>query len=153
MKSSSRLHFQVANDAERPQCDSATAMRPRCVGDAAAMQTRSQHSLICDPIELKNTARSRKIQARYRRDTGKITKKISFIDVFYHQIRNGIQGCTTRAPPLSRGGRVRYGDQTIATICQPDALTTRPRQTGYRQIHTYVYLFVFQSRYIIIHST
>ncbi len=28
----------------------------------------------------------------------------SFIDVFYHQIPNGIQGCTTRAPPLSRGG-------------------------------------------------
>ena len=27
----------------------------------------------------------------------------SFIDVFYHQIRNGIQSCTTRAPPLSRG--------------------------------------------------
>ena len=24
----------------------------------------------------------------------------SFIDVFYHQIRNGIQGYTTRAPPL-----------------------------------------------------
>ena len=50
MKSSSRLHF--ANDAERPQCDSATtmrarcdrdatSMRPRCVGDAAAMRTRS----------------------------------------------------------------------------------------------------------------
>ncbi len=27
----------------------------------------------------------------------------SFIDVFYHQIRNGIQGYTARAPPLSRG--------------------------------------------------
>jgi hypothetical protein len=38
----------------------------------------------------------------------------SFIDVFYHQIRNGIQGCTTRAPPLSRGGRGRTGNQTIA---------------------------------------
>ncbi len=31
-------------------------------------------------------------------------KKKSFIDVFYHQIRNGIQGCTTRAPPfIARG--------------------------------------------------
>ncbi len=39
----------------------------------------------------------------------------SFIDVFYHQIRNGIQGCTTRAPPLSRGGTGRTGDQTIAS--------------------------------------
>ena len=39
----------------------------------------------------------------------------SFIDVFYHQVRNGIQGHTTRAPPLSRGGRVRTGDQTIAS--------------------------------------
>ena len=26
----------------------------------------------------------------------------SFYYVFYHQIRNGIQGCTARAPPLSR---------------------------------------------------
>jgi hypothetical protein len=41
--------------------------------------------------------------------------KKSFIDVFYHQIRNGIQGCTARAPPLSRGGRGRTGDQTIAS--------------------------------------
>jgi hypothetical protein len=41
----------------------------------------------------------------------------SFIDVFYHQIRNGIQGCTTRAPPyIARGpGRGRTGDQTIAS--------------------------------------
>jgi hypothetical protein len=39
----------------------------------------------------------------------------SFIDVFYHQIRNGIQGCTTRAPPLSRGGRGRTGNHTIAS--------------------------------------
>ncbi len=39
----------------------------------------------------------------------------SFIDVFYHQIRNGIQGYTTRAPPLSCGGRGRTGDQTIAS--------------------------------------
>jgi hypothetical protein len=42
-------------------------------------------------------------------------KKKSFIDVFYHQIRNGIQGYTTRAPPLSRGSRGRTGDQTIAS--------------------------------------
>jgi hypothetical protein len=41
--------------------------------------------------------------------------KKSFIDVFYHQIRNSIQGYTTRAPPLSRGGRARTGDQTIAS--------------------------------------
>ena len=39
----------------------------------------------------------------------------SFIDVFYHQIRNGIQGYTTRAPPFSRGGRVWTGDQTISS--------------------------------------
>ena len=39
----------------------------------------------------------------------------SFIDVFYHQILNGIQGCTTRAPPLSHGGKVRTGDQTMAS--------------------------------------
>ena len=39
----------------------------------------------------------------------------SFIDVFYHQIRNGIQGYTTRAPPLSSGGRARTGDQTISS--------------------------------------
>jgi hypothetical protein len=32
------------------------------------------------------------------------TKKKSFIDVFYHQIRNGIQGYTARAPPLSGVG-------------------------------------------------
>ena len=31
-------------------------------------------------------------------------EKKSFVDLFYHQIRNGIQGCTTRSPPLSRGG-------------------------------------------------
>ncbi len=43
------------------------------------------------------------------------TRQKSFIDVFYHQIRNGIQGCTTRAPPLSRGGRGRTGDQTMAS--------------------------------------
>ena len=40
----------------------------------------------------------------------------SFIDVFYHQIQNGIQGYTTRAPPLSRGGRVQTGDQTISSL-------------------------------------
>jgi hypothetical protein len=34
---------------------------------------------------------------------GYICKK-SFIDVFYHQIRNGIQGYTARALPLSRVG-------------------------------------------------
>jgi hypothetical protein len=39
----------------------------------------------------------------------------SFTDVFYHQIRNGIPGCTTRTPPLSRWGRVRTGDQTISS--------------------------------------
>ena len=44
-----------------------------------------------------------------------IAKKKSFIDVFYHQIRNGIQGYTTRAPPISRGGRVRTGDQLISS--------------------------------------
>ncbi len=41
--------------------------------------------------------------------------KKSFIDVFYHQIRNGIQRYTTRAPPVSLGGRVRTGDQTISS--------------------------------------
>ena len=48
----------------------------------------------------------------------RLKREKSFIDVFYHQIRSGIQGYTTRAPPLSRGGspgRVRTGDQTIAS--------------------------------------
>ena len=40
MKSSSRLHF--ANDAERPRCDSATAMQPRqCDRDATAIHSWS----------------------------------------------------------------------------------------------------------------
>ncbi len=50
-----------------------------------------------------------------QRAPGLYSKKKSFIDVFYHQIQNGIQGCTTRAPPFSRGGRGRTGDQTIAS--------------------------------------
>ena len=41
----------------------------------------------------------------------------SFIDVFYHQIRNGIQGCTTRAPPLSRGGRVELAIKRLPARC------------------------------------
>jgi hypothetical protein len=41
--------------------------------------------------------------------------KIPFIDVFYHQIWNGIQGYTTRALHLSRGGSVQTGDQTISS--------------------------------------
>ncbi len=41
--------------------------------------------------------------------------KIPFIDVFYHQSSERHPGHTARAPPLSRGGRVRTGDQTTAT--------------------------------------
>ena len=43
-----------------------------------------------------------------------LPKKKTLIDIFYHQIWNDIQGYTTRAPHIiSRGGRVRTGDQTI----------------------------------------
>jgi hypothetical protein len=52
---------------------------------------------------------------KYAKYVKYVQYKISFIDVFYHQIRNGIQGCTTRAPPLSRAGWGRTGDQTIAS--------------------------------------
>jgi hypothetical protein len=42
-------------------------------------------------------------------------KKNPFIDVFYHQSSERHPGHTTRAQPLSRGGRVRTGDQTTAS--------------------------------------
>jgi hypothetical protein len=43
------------------------------------------------------------------------TIKISFIDVFYHQSSERHPGHTARAPPITRGGRVRTGDQTTAS--------------------------------------
>jgi hypothetical protein len=39
----------------------------------------------------------------------------TFIDVLYHQYLERHPGYTTRAPPLSRGGRVQTGDQTITS--------------------------------------
>jgi hypothetical protein len=41
--------------------------------------------------------------------------KIPFIDIFYHQSSERHPGHTARAPPLSRGGKVRTGDQTTAS--------------------------------------
>jgi hypothetical protein len=38
-----------------------------------------------------------------------------FIDVFYHQSSERHPGHTARAPPFTRGGRVRPGDQTTAS--------------------------------------
>jgi hypothetical protein len=46
-------------------------------------------------------------------------KKKSFIDVFYHQIRNGIQGCTARAPPLSGiSGSTWNLNECLPGLCQ-----------------------------------
>ena len=51
-------------------------------------------------------------------------KQKSSIDVCYHQIWNDIQGCSTKAPPLSRGGRVRTGDRSMASPMPCQAIVT-----------------------------
>ncbi len=43
------------------------------------------------------------------------THKNPFIDVFYHQSSERHPGHTARAPPFTRGGRVRTGDQTTTS--------------------------------------
>jgi hypothetical protein len=49
-------------------------------------------------------------------DNNKYLKtKPPFIDVFYHQSSEQHPGHTARAPPITRGGRVRTGNQTTAS--------------------------------------
>jgi hypothetical protein len=94
MKSSSRLHF--ANDAERPRCDSATAMQPRqCDRDATAMRAWScidanaqlAFTDLWPDQTAENTARSRKIQARYRMIQTGYMQKTWKIQTRYIQIQ------------------------------------------------------------------
>ena len=74
----------------------------------------------------------------------------SFIDVFYHQIRNGIRGYTARAPPLSRGGRVRTGDQTISS---PTPWPFGHDIPVYTSIYCYILCLSMKNRNFVWRST